>query len=665
MPINQGNFDSVYDVLHRNNVFVIPIFQRPYAWEDVQIQQLFDDIVTGANRKNSFHYLAPIHVVEVESSVTAEWNEYVDQSNDDIRALAALGETSFRGDDGAPIRVFLVVDGQQRLTTLFYLFWILNPSGLTCKCGDREIPRIILNPKDDHYAFRKMLGLSPSSSPAIQSKAQVRLQHCYSKSADFSKAMMDKARMFVVGRGFKILQVELEPPTGLQAFQTQNDRGKSLTVLEKLKSLIMEFDQDADCGLFHQTHTKFGETYRALDMPDCLCTEEEFVQLLAITIRIFETTDCLYQNAERAYTDYFSHKIRSAGNIVQLLSGWIKTIGSASEQLEKLRQWKAGNQMLPSYIMPSVPNRTLADDYIIVLDSLGLNIRFLAMLCVFGSHYPGVQWHDKIACVSPDNRGVVTVLRNRFNTVRGQATGSLPAILSDKVAALEKRIDALMTGEEQWISALEVAERLQLFTLSMGANRPGGFMGYWKGIFQTEHSAPEEALQKWYEFATVYYDDNRARFIDAIFTPYLNENIKKYLLREYEFSKYGENIHGNTSLQIEHIFPENPTTKPPVGYFPSTMLSTDYDRFVDLLGNQMFLDARLNGSIRNALPTVKGQAYASQRHNAVQVHPVQNRVRSAIAVGEDFCQFKEPWHYRIYLDLRALELAAFAAERFF
>ena len=60
----------------------------------------------------------------------------------------------------------------------------------------------------------------------------------------------------------------------------------------------------------------------------------------------------------------------------------------------------------------------------------------------------------------------------------------------------------------------------------------------------------------------------------------------------------------------------------------------------------------------------KADAYFKQANNTVVV-PFHNQVKSAIAVGNDFNMITDPQHYRTYLDIRAVELAVFAAERFF
>jgi len=658
MPTNQDIFDPVDDVLRQGNkIFVIPVFQRPYAWEEIHIKQLLDDIDTGSKRRPTpAHYLSPIHLVPIRNPKQKEWIYYVDQSNDDVIALNQTDFTSDENGQRGTIRVYMVIDGQQRLTTLFNLFWNMNPAKLTINCNGRMIPRIILNPVNDHYAFRKMLSL-PTSPPSAISKSQKRLAYCLSQSIG------DEYWRFVTSREFTLLQVELNEHYALQAFQTQNDRGKYLTTIEKLKSLIMEYDLSLGSGLVHRTHKIFGMVYQTLDKPSCYCTEDEFVQLLSIFARIHNNRDCLDQAAEAAYKAYFLTEPKTNVNGPKLLSGWINTASGISNQLDRLDHLLVSPRTLPSCIMPSVAKRTVTDDYAAILKSLRLNVRCVAVLCKIGELFPDIEWHDKAATVLTNNTTVVPVLSRRLTAAKGLAHQGLPEVVIDRIQSLEDRIKALSKSVTKEISALEVVERIQLFTLSMGHPYPGGFKDYWNAYFKPGNTI-QNILKGWYEFATMNFTDNRTRFIDSLFERFINNEVKKYVLREYEYAAYGDNIHFNNGLHIEHIFPENPTSKPPLDYFPSTLTSIDYDGYIALLGNHIYLDGSLNESIRNHLPPIKAAAYATQSHNSIVV-PADNQVKSSIAVGNDFSLIGNLQHFRTYIDLRAVELAVFAAERFF
>ncbi len=76
--------------------FVIPIYQRVYSWEKEQCEQLWDDIIkTGGNDQIEGHFIGSIVFVH-DGIYTTNYNE------------------------------LLIIDGQQRLTTITLLFIALR-----------------------------------------------------------------------------------------------------------------------------------------------------------------------------------------------------------------------------------------------------------------------------------------------------------------------------------------------------------------------------------------------------------------------------------------------------------------------------------------------------------------------------------------------------------
>ncbi|RVY94521.1 DUF262 domain-containing protein [Helicobacter pylori] len=79
---------------NQNNQFVIPIYQRLYSWEKEQCKQLWDDIIKiGGNDKMNGHFIGSILYVRVDAT------------------------------HSSPL---LIIDGQQRLTTITLLFIALR-----------------------------------------------------------------------------------------------------------------------------------------------------------------------------------------------------------------------------------------------------------------------------------------------------------------------------------------------------------------------------------------------------------------------------------------------------------------------------------------------------------------------------------------------------------
>jgi len=88
---------KLLDFLKKSSQFVIPIYQRTYSWTEKECRQLWDDIVScGSNDKIAVHFVGSI--VYVESGLSQVTHQ-------------------------APL---LVIDGQQRLTTLSLLLKALE-----------------------------------------------------------------------------------------------------------------------------------------------------------------------------------------------------------------------------------------------------------------------------------------------------------------------------------------------------------------------------------------------------------------------------------------------------------------------------------------------------------------------------------------------------------
>jgi len=75
MPTSHNDFD-VARKLFQNSVFVIPTFQRPYAWEKNQMDDLIHDIHYASTLKKPVHYLSPIHAIKIENPQQPEWIKY-------------------------------------------------------------------------------------------------------------------------------------------------------------------------------------------------------------------------------------------------------------------------------------------------------------------------------------------------------------------------------------------------------------------------------------------------------------------------------------------------------------------------------------------------------------------------------------------------------------
>ena len=82
------------EIINGNKQFIIPVFQRDYSWTTEQCHQMWDDIMGTSSGDVDGHFLGSFVYVE--------------------------------GDAGAAFSNWLVIDGQQRLTTLTLLLIALR-----------------------------------------------------------------------------------------------------------------------------------------------------------------------------------------------------------------------------------------------------------------------------------------------------------------------------------------------------------------------------------------------------------------------------------------------------------------------------------------------------------------------------------------------------------
>lgn len=119
---------------NQNNQFVIPIYQRLYSWEKEQCEQLWDDIIKiGGNDKMNGHFIGSIVYAQVDAT------------------------------HSSPL---LIIDGQQRLTTITLLFIALRNHlseevEILKKFSRRKIESYLINSdKDGDNKFRLILSES-------------------------------------------------------------------------------------------------------------------------------------------------------------------------------------------------------------------------------------------------------------------------------------------------------------------------------------------------------------------------------------------------------------------------------------------------------------------------------------------------------------------------
>jgi uncharacterized protein with ParB-like and HNH nuclease domain/predicted transport protein len=212
--------------LHKANQFVIPIYQRNYSWDEKQCQQLWEDILrVGSNETIPLHFVGSI--------------VYVHSSQSTVAVSAPL----------------LVIDGQQRLTTLTILL-----EALARALGENEPldgfsekkirNKYLSNPDENDERHYKLLlsDTDKSSLMALIRGADLPKNHSLRIKENFEffteKLSEKNTSIEQVCRGIAKLMIvdialERDQENPQLIFESMNSTGKALSEADLIRNYIL------------------------------------------------------------------------------------------------------------------------------------------------------------------------------------------------------------------------------------------------------------------------------------------------------------------------------------------------------------------------------------------------------------------------------------------
>ncbi|WQZ08321.1 DUF262 domain-containing protein [Helicobacter pylori] len=227
--------------------YSIPNYQRDYAWKDKNFRDLWEDLEEAIeyNKKGQGHFIGTMVVAK----------------NEDNKKL------------------YDIIDGQQRTTTIFMLLHVLASKQNE---KDKQETRKYLYQKGE-----SKLEVAPQNQSffktLLEAAEKGNISHC-EKDADTEgkqnlfevlKAILDKVSELSEEGVNERLEVLLEmvlmrieepdPGRAIRTFQSVNDRGVPLLLLDKLKSLLIYYSNtfcDGKRGLDQFINDHFGEIFK-------------------------------------------------------------------------------------------------------------------------------------------------------------------------------------------------------------------------------------------------------------------------------------------------------------------------------------------------------------------------------------------------------------------
>ncbi|RKV35768.1 DUF262 domain-containing protein [Helicobacter pylori] len=296
--------------------YSIPNYQRDYAWKDKNFRDLWEDLeeAIGYNKKGYEHFIGTMVVAK----------------NEDNKKL------------------YDIIDGQQRTTTIFMLLHVLaNEQNEKDKQETRKYlyqkGELKLEVAPQNQSFFKTL---------LEAAEKMNISHC-EKDADTEskqnlfevlKAILDKVsklseeevneRLEALLKMVLMRLEEPDPGRAIRTFQSVNDRGVSLLLLDKLKSLLIYYSNtfcDGKRGLDQFINDHFGEIFKIF------AKIKKSDHISSVGGPNFDEGDIFRYHAGSQRFDgieFLGHYRRSTDNTYEKLKDELKKIKSTKSTLE-------------------------------------------------------------------------------------------------------------------------------------------------------------------------------------------------------------------------------------------------------------------------------------------------------------------------------------------
>ncbi|MFP6104770.1 DUF262 domain-containing protein [Helicobacter pylori] len=227
---------------NQNNQFVIPIYQRLYSWKKEQCEQLWDDIIKiGGNDKANGHFIGSILYVRVDDT------------------------------HSSPL---LIIDGQQRLTTIMLLFIALRDRSSDEAKRKKMESYLINSDKDGDKKFRLILSESDKDTllslidknKRKPSEPSLKIVENFKLFEKWIRKNTDKLETIFKGLE-KLMVVEISLERGKDnpqlIFESMNSKGVELTQTDLIRNyIIMETEVEKQEDFYNQYWRAMEEDFK-------------------------------------------------------------------------------------------------------------------------------------------------------------------------------------------------------------------------------------------------------------------------------------------------------------------------------------------------------------------------------------------------------------------
>ncbi|WP_196801300.1 DUF262 domain-containing protein [Bordetella sp. FB-8] len=349
MGIQQASLITVRDLLEQKYKFIIPEYQRGFAWGKAQWEDLWNDAQTFVDRSiTADHFSGSLMLRSIDEKVE-------------------------------------VVDGQQRLTSISLLLRALGAPVLDIEFQNNEPLQTYFNyyARGDQSIDARLGQHRSFYARNVQDAAKFFEGKVQNLPSDQHKKLVQ-----VLLDRFKMFMLTLSPEFNVHVtFETINNRGRDLSILEKLKNRLIYLcsttaDQAVGSRVADRVHSTWKTIYYWLGKGDTLLDDDEFLRAHAdgwfrkekraewLTTQLFDEEFHLSANISpekieeyitnleqlSAWWYYLNHPDELPSEIERMLNDWQRASSFSTRPLLLWALWRAA-QNAPSPDVISDPKK--------------------------------------------------------------------------------------------------------------------------------------------------------------------------------------------------------------------------------------------------------------------------------------------------------------------
>lgn len=289
--------------------YSIPNYQRPYAWKKEQVEQLWYDILEAYQNNKS----AP----------DSDLNYF-------LGSIVVVGKNDYE-----------VVDGQQRLTTLTILFYVLQDLAKKSEIdlSEDQVSYISACLKDVHTKRQK---LKTHIQNQVEFEEMFKEQIDYSNKSgflalknaiEFKRLILDIKTANLNLEDFvnyllnntKIIRISCtDVNSAIKLFSVLNARGMDLQLTDLIKADMMVALND------EEKRDEFNEVWKEIEK-DCKDNDENFQELFKIYLHF-----CILKNTKSAFNEefkaYFDKNGKKSNQMILDIRNFVKNLVQVKDE---------------------------------------------------------------------------------------------------------------------------------------------------------------------------------------------------------------------------------------------------------------------------------------------------------------------------------------------